>query len=298
MARPNGTSGATDAGDGHRLSAIIIAQDEADRIGRAIASLAFADEVIVVDGGSRDATVAVAERAGARVVRHPWSGYGAQVRFAVAQTSGDWILRLDADEVVPPELQAEIRAVLAQPERREVGYQVGFVAIMYGRPLRYCVRQSARNVRLWRRDSATISDRAVHERVFFHDPAAVVGRLHARFLHYSWRDLPHMIGKSVRYGQLNAAEIIKAGRRRRWPALTMVTAFPIKFAGIFFLRRGFLDGPRGFIAAMVRSFEVFVREASLWLHQSGLAEQSPSQRPDTATGPPSQSEQEQTGPVA
>ncbi|MBU0609776.1 MAG: glycosyltransferase family 2 protein [Armatimonadetes bacterium] len=266
-----------------RLSAVMIAQDEADRIGAALASLQFADEIVVVDGGSRDATAAIAVQAGARVFHNPWPGYGRQVRFAVAQARGEWVFRLDADEVAPTELQAEILEVVAQADRAEVGYRMGHVTMMYGRPLRFCVRQSAKSYRLWRRDSADVAVWEVHENPVFHDRQPVIGRLRSRFLHYPWRDLTHMVSKLARYGQLKALEAFRAGRRRRWPAFAMATAFPAKFLEVFLLRRGFLDGWRGLIYAVACGTGAFVKEATFGLYQSGLVE-PPSLPQESAPG--------------
>jgi len=115
------------------LSVFIIAQDEADRIGDAIRAVRdLSDDVVVVDSGSTDATPAVAVGLGARVIHHPWPGYGPQKRFAEEQCRHEWLLNLDADEVVPPELEREIRALFAAGEPRSPAYRIGIAEIFPG----------------------------------------------------------------------------------------------------------------------------------------------------------------------
>src|SRR5262249_6983238 len=152
--------------------AIIITRNEARNIAACLESLAFCDERIVVDSGSDDDTVEIAEAAGAAVVTHPWAGFGAQKNVALSRGRGDWVLSVDADDRVSAALAAEILSTIRAA--RACGYEIGRLSTFLGRPMRHSGWLPDYVLRLFRREKARFSDDLVHERVICEGP---IGRL-------------------------------------------------------------------------------------------------------------------------
>lgn len=227
-----------------RLSVAIITRDEARNIGPCLRSVAFADEIVVLDHGSSDGTPAIAARGGARVIETAdWPGFGAQKNRAVDACNGDWVLSLDADERVSAALQAEIEAVLAAPRfdvyamPRRSTYCGRFIDHGGWRP-DYCAR-------LFRRGTARFSDARVHERLHTAGP---IGRLAEPLLHYSFRSLDDVLAKMNRYSTDSAAMLVARGRR---PGLATAIGHGLAaFLRTYVLRLGFLDGRHGFLLAV------------------------------------------------
>ena len=190
-----------------RLSAIIIAHNEAHNIAACLAGVAFCDERIVVDAGSDDGTVALAEAAGARVVDHDWAGFGAQKNFALAQASGDWVLSIDADERVTPALAAEIRDAIASATAD--GYEVPRSSTFCGTVIRHCGWSPDYVLRLFRRERARFSNDLVHERVIC---AGAVARLKEPLVHHTIRSREDARAKIERYAEAGAAMLLARGR--------------------------------------------------------------------------------------
>jgi glycosyltransferase involved in cell wall biosynthesis len=249
------------------LTALIVAQNNAETIARALASVAFADEVLVVDGGSEDATGEVARQMGARVIVNPWPGFGQQFRFATAQATGDWILRVDTDEVVSEELRAEIEAVLGRPDCPEVAWWISRPTVFLGRLLRHGGEYPNWTLRLWRRGAATFTTPEADEVLEPHEPAAPTGRLRGCMYHTPWADLAAPVRKHLRSSELQARDAIARGTRRQWPALTVWLCFPRKFGEVYLYKQGWRDGFPGLVVAMCKAFSVFLREAHLYLHE-------------------------------
>lgn len=191
----------------------LVARDEEDRLPRALESVRFADEVVVVvDAASADRTAEVARSLGARVVVEPWGGFGTQKNLAAGLARGPWILSLDADEAVTPALAREISGRLAR-SREAPGEPVAFrlpIALEFlGRELRFGRDAVVKRVRLYDKRHARFSDDAVHERVLVDGP---VGRLSGTVRHLSYRDLGHYLGKLDLYTTLAAGAKASAGR--------------------------------------------------------------------------------------
>ena len=242
------------------LSAFIIARDEADRIGPAVASVrGLAAEVIVLDSGSTDDTVAVAEAAGARTAFRAWAGYGPQKRAAEDLCAHDWTLNLDADERVTPALAAEIRALFESG--RIAGADFWRVRIMdtfphEARPAPWAYGYE--QIRLYRRSVGRFADSTVHDTV--RPPqGARLGRLRARMEHRAFRDLAFLVTKLNRYSGMQAAD----ARGRRISTLRLVAEFPVSFLKGYVLRRYALYGAFGFTLAMVFAFGRFLRLAKM-----------------------------------
>ncbi len=222
------------------LSAVIIAYNEAERIGDCLRSLTFCDEILVVDSGSDDVTREICRAAGARVVEQAWLGYGPQKRFAVALAAHDWVLCLDADERVTPTLAEAIRRTLERPDY--TAYEMPRCNRFLGRWLRYGEGYPDLTLRLFDRRHANWSEDTVHERVVCE---MGVGRLTGDLLHESQETLSRYLEKQNHYTSLQAAEIAAGGGS---PPYAKVMVSPlVRFIKFYLLRLGFLDGVAGFV---------------------------------------------------
>ena len=241
-----------------KLSVTIITKNEAEHIGAAIDSARWADEVIVVDCGSTDDTVAIARAHGARVEHRAWTGWVDQKTFAHDLAANDWILSLDADERVTPELAAEIRALLAsEPPRR--GYRMPRAGFHLGRWIRTTDHYPDYQLRLYDRREGRWRGDFVHESVKLTSP---MGYLKNELHHFSYRDLADQIARLNHYSSLAAQRMYNEGRRAGF--LDLLVHPPAAFLRNFILRRGFLDGTTGFLLSTVAACSVFFKFAKLW----------------------------------
>jgi glycosyltransferase involved in cell wall biosynthesis len=241
-----------------RVSVTIITLNEAQHIADAIDSAAWADEVIVVDAGSADDTVAIAQRKGARVSTRGWSGYVDQKNHAAALAANDWVFSLDADERIPPALASEIRDLLArEPARR--GYRVPRVTFHLGRWIRTTDFYPDYQTRLYDRRAARWQGRYVHESVRVDGGA---GQLTHDLQHYSFRDLSDQVARLNHYSTLAARQMHEAGRRAG--VVDLLVHPPAAFLRNYVLRRGVLDGSVGLVISLVNAYGVFLKFAKLW----------------------------------
>jgi glycosyltransferase involved in cell wall biosynthesis len=240
------------------VSVVIIALGEASRIGDAVKSALWAEEVLVVDGGSRDGTQEIARQAGARVIENPWPGFGAQKNFAASQARHDWILSLDSDERIGGRVVESVRA-LGDGIDRCAGYEVARRPVFYGRPLRFGGYYPGYRVRLYDRRHGRWNDRLVHERVTLDGRR---GRLQGEILHLTGHGLQEDYHRMLKFTALAAREA--AGTRRGRGYLSLVVRPPAAFVWRYFLRLGFLDGIPGLIAAMQSSLYAFLKYGRVW----------------------------------
>jgi glycosyltransferase involved in cell wall biosynthesis len=239
------------------LTLAVITHNEAETIARCLDSVPFAAEKLVIDSGSDDDTVAIARAHGARVVQHDWLGFGAQRNFASAQCSHDWILVLDADETLTPELAAELLQRL--PALMAGDAPAAYLrrsTIYMGRPMRwYRPAVGEQLARLYHRDRARWSDARVHESLRFTGAAPV---LRAPFNHINNPTLPHKQLKVLRYAELKCRDWLDRGKPvRMWQAPFV---FALAFLKDYLLRLACLDGWRGFmIAYTAASYALYKR---------------------------------------
>lgn len=243
-----------------RISAVLITRNEARNVERCLRSLApVADEIVVVDSGSTDDTVALCERHGARVFRQEWLGYGPQKNLANERATHAWILSLDADEALDPPLQAAIAD--AKASGLSGAYEVDRLNWYYGRFLRHGFEYPDRKVRLFRKGEASWSEDRVHETLRL-APGAAVRRLPGHLLHYTYERLEEHVLKQNRYTNLAAEEARARGRR---PSVAkIVLAPPTTFFRAYVLKRGFLDGLHGFVLAALHAHGTLQKYAKLW----------------------------------
>jgi glycosyltransferase involved in cell wall biosynthesis len=241
-----------------RLSAIVIAKNEAAKIGDCLDSLAFCDERIVVDSGSSDDTVALAEAKGARVVFNAWQGFGAQKNFALSLATGDWVLSLDADERVTPPLAAQIRQAVDAGQAD--GYEMPRLSSFCGKPMRHSGWYPDHVLRLFRRGRARFSDDLVHERVICEGRVA---RLSEPLIHHPVEKLEDALSRMDRYSTAGADMIVQSGRRVSFA--TGILRGLWSFLRTYVLRLGFLDGREGFLLAVANAEGTYYRYMKAWL---------------------------------
>ena len=248
------------------LTVTVITRDEQSNIAAALESVAWADEIIVVDSHSTDDTVAIARRLATRVEVRDWPGYSEQKNYAAGIASHDWILSVDADERVTPELAREIRDLIARgPESR--GYRVPRITWYLGRWIRGTDWYPDYQLRLYDRRAAKWNGRRVHESVELLEGAP--GLLRNDLQHYAYRNVSHHLATIDRYTTLAAEEWHARGRRTG----ALETAIHPWFAFLrnYFLRGGFRLGTTGFIVSLLNSYYVFLKLVKLWELQNGRA---------------------------
>lgn len=235
------------------LGVALIALNAAARLPDCLAALGFADEVVLIDGGSTDATVEIARAHGARVViEREWPGFGPQKNRALAQLSTDWILSLDTDEVVTPELAASIRAAIRAPGAEM--YAVDRLSSFCGSWIHHSGWYPDWIPRLFRRGTARFSDDLVHERLMYDGPAA---RLAGKLLHYSYEDFESVLRKLDAYSSAGAKQRRAAGQQGGFGKALGRGLWA--FVRTYVLRRGFLDGRAGFMIAVFNAETVYYR---------------------------------------
>ncbi|MSQ64306.1 MAG: glycosyltransferase family 2 protein [Betaproteobacteria bacterium] len=238
------------------LSVVLITHNAAAELPQCLASVAFADEVVVVDSGSSDGTAEIATRYGARVVAKDWLGFGRQKQFAVEQAAHDWVLCLDADERVSPELAASVVRALQAPAAPV--YRMARCNRFLGRWLRHGEGYPDWSPRLFDRRHARWSDDGVHEKVLY---AASPGTLEGDLLHESGEDLGRYLEKQNRYTALAAQELHRRGQRA---GLAQLALSPLlRFFKFYLLRLGFLDGLPGLVHISIGCMNSFMKYAKL-----------------------------------
>ena len=241
------------------LSVIVIAKDEEASIARTLESVAFADEVVVVDSGSTDRTVAIARGLGAKVtINADWPGFGPQKNRALDLATGDWVLSLDADEWLTAESAEEIRRVVSANDAEVVAYRMPRRSSFCGRFLRHSGWWPDYVLRLFRRGRARFSDDVVHERVI---ADGKIGTLSLPIMHETFVDLEDLVDKMNRYSTHGARQLQREGKSS---SLVEAIARALwAFFRTYVLRAGFLDGREGFMLAWATAEGTYYRYAKL-----------------------------------
>ena len=244
-----------------KISAIIITFNEEKNIARCIRALdGLTDEVIVVDSFSKDNTVQLAQSLGAKVVQHAFEGYGEQKRVALDQAAYDWILSLDADEEVSPELKKSLLAV-KQNGAKHAAYQFPFLTNYCGHWIRHCGWYPNPKVRFWDKTKGEMTTDKVHEGWRIHDPAATIGTLKGDILHYSFPTISSHLKKVELYSEQGAR--FDVARGKKVSLLKLLLAPKWSFFVDFIIRGGFLDGYYGYIVCKNSAFAAFAKYAKI-----------------------------------
>ena len=252
------------------LSVIVITKNEAHNIEACLQSVLFADQLVVLDSGSTDDTTSSAKKMGAEVsLNTDWRGFGVQKNRALAFASCDWVLSIDADERLSPELQAEVKSVLLNPQFDV--YSFPRLSSFCGQNMRHSGWYPDRVARLFKRGVARFSDDLVHEKLQTNKP---VGKLKNDLTHETYRDLSQMLCKSDAYSTSGAAAMF--GRRLSATLASAVAHAIWAFIRTYILRLGFLDGQLGFVLATSVAQTTYNRYVKLWL--LGRAPKNPAPR--------------------
>ena len=239
------------------LSVIIIAKNEAGNIRDCIASVSWADEIIVVDSGSQDETVSIAKEAGARVYVHAdWPGFGPQKNRALGYATGDWVFSIDADERVTPELRSEIEQ--AMTDAKADGYFCPRLSQFCGKFIHHSGWYPDYVLRLFRRNAGRFSDSLVHEIVLLDGKTA---RLENPLLHYSYLTKDDVERKIEQYSSAAAKQMHEAGRRAG--LLSAILRGGWAYFRTYLLRLGILDGPAGFEIARMNARTTYLKYRKL-----------------------------------
>lgn len=240
------------------ISVFIIARDEADRIGLTIDSVKdWVDEVIVIDSGSQDETVAVSESLGARVVFNAWRGYGPQKVFGEGLCRNDWVLNLDADEEISPELGEEIRALFQRGQPAEVACTLPILPLYPFQETGHRWTAFHHPVRLYRKQFAGFKDSPVHDSVVVHEGR--VGHLKGMVIHRSFRSLSHHVDKANFASTARAQDLFQKGRNPSGLSLLIIPF--LAFLKSYFLRREFVNGIDGIVVSHMYAFQRLIRLA-------------------------------------
>ena len=240
------------------LSVILITHNEEANIEACLRSVQWADEIVIVDSYSQDKTVSICRRFTEKCDQIRWMGFGQMKNAALDRATEEWVLSIDADERVTPELAREIRQAI-----EEAGNKVGFCvprrAWFLGKWIRHCGWYPGHVLRLFRRDAGRFQEKRVHEGVLVQGSTGV---LKHDLLHYTDRDLAHYFDKFHRYTTLAAQDLYQVGRRAR-PGDLILRPMAI-FLKMYFIRAGFLDGLQGLILSGLSAGYVFTKYAKLW----------------------------------
>ena len=241
-----------------KISATIITYNEEKNIRRCIESLDFVDEIVVVDSLSSDNTCAIAKELGAKVIDQKFLGHIDQKQLAVENATHDWILSLDADEEVSPELKASIVELIKKPLEYDA-YEMKRVSFHLGRWIRHGGWYPDKKIRLFNRQKAHWGGYNPHDKVIVNGK---VGMLEGDLKHYVFTDLRHNIDTNNSYSSIMAEDLYRNGKKFSYLKLFFK---PIgKFLEVYLYKRGFLDGMAGFIIAVGASYSMFLKFAKLW----------------------------------
>ena len=240
-----------------KLTVILITLDEEKNLARCLESVKWADEIVVVDTYSQDRTKEIAGKYTDKMFDLKWPGFGPAKQFALEKAGGEWVLSVDADEVVSETLQTEIKQVLKADHSD--GYYVPRLSFFLGKWIRHGGWYPDYVLRLFRRQKARFTDSLVHEEVILNGKA---GYLKADLLHYTVPDLERYLVKMTRCTSHSAQELFQKGRRAGLAGILFRP--PAVFLKMYFWKLAFLDGFQGFLLAIFSSFHVLAKYSKLW----------------------------------
>lgn len=243
-----------------KLSVVIITFNEERHLARCLDSVKeIADEIVIVDSSSTDSTVTIAKRYNAKIVDQPFMGYGQQKNFANAQASNDWILSLDADEALTPELVKSLQQIKSAPKKD--AYELPRITNYCGQWIKHCGWYPDHQTRLFNRTKGRWEEQMVHEYWKLNDNNTKKGLLKGDILHYSFESISSHLKKIEKYTELAALDAVKKGKKA---GLLKIVFSPLwHFISEYFIRLGFLDGFYGFIICQLSAYSAFVKYSKI-----------------------------------
>jgi glycosyltransferase involved in cell wall biosynthesis len=252
----------------HTISAVIVTLNEEANIRRCLDSVRWADEIIIVDSGSTDRTLDICKEYGCLVFNHEWEGYSRQKNFAIALAKSDWVLSLDADEEITPELAKEMISAVGSASPAD-GYVMPRSSLFLGRWMRHGGWYPDPQLRLFKRGTGTFKDVPLHEHIIMRDGSARIESLRNPILHYTYPTVADFVKRGDSYTTIEAEAILADGQAPRCLALRLMMIFPLKFLETYVYKVGWRDGIHGLIAATLVSARVFMRYAKVWQSRNG-----------------------------
>jgi glycosyltransferase involved in cell wall biosynthesis len=238
------------------ISAVIITKNEELNIVRTVKSLDFCDEIIIVDSGSTDTTVALCKNLGCTVFFREFDMYGLQKQYAVALAKNDWVLAIDADELVTPKLKQEIIQLFSEPMPDVAGFNLPRSLVFLGHTFRFSGQHKRPYLRFFNKQYGTFNNKSIHEGVEIN---GVIKPLHNILLHYSYKSISDYLVKFNKYTTLAGQAIYKEGKKKS--RISCMFRFPTTFIKIYLIKGGFLDGYAGFIWALLSSVYPVIKYA-------------------------------------
>jgi glycosyltransferase involved in cell wall biosynthesis len=241
-----------------KLSAVIITFNEERFIEATLRALDFCDEIVVVDSGSTDATVSICKKFNSIVLTRPFDGYGAQKEYAVSRASNNWVLAIDADEIVTDELKQEIIAVLSRDTEDVQGFYIPISLVFLGKLLRFGGEYKKPHVRLFNRTAGTFTKDTVHEHADINGKKLT---LKNHILHYSYDGISDYLSKFNSYTSIAAEALYR--KNRKATKYGIFIRFPVSFLKIYIIKGCIFDGYRGFLWSLFSSLYPVVKFAKL-----------------------------------
>ncbi len=241
----------------NKISAVIITKNEEANIERCLKSLNWVDEIVVVDSGSTDRTLAICSSYNCKIVKTEWLGYGKTKQLAVNSAKNSWVLSIDSDEQVSEKSAKVIRNTLANPKHN--AYKIQIKSFYLGKLIKHSGWGNEFKLRLFNREKGNYNNNEIHESVVIDGEKP---KIEVEFFHYTYPTINKIIEKVDKYSKLQAQELFDKGKKY---SLFLVPIFVInKLFGIYILKLGFLDGKEGFILANMSAFGVFLKYIKLW----------------------------------
>lgn len=242
-----------------QISLVVITRNAEEHIADCLNSVPFAVDKVVLDNGSTDKTLEIAQRCGARIFQEEWRGFGPQKRRATELAKTDWVLSLDADEALSEGAQAELKEMLSTIDGAEHdAYKFPRLSFHMGQWIHFGGWYPDWQIRLYDRRRANWTSAQLHEKVGSEN----TGRMQAPILHWVFKDLADQVRTNNRYSTLGAEELEKRGET--FSLFNLLTKPLVKFFETYFFKKGFLDGVPGFVIAVGAGYSVFLKWAKLW----------------------------------
>lgn len=242
----------------NKVSAVIICTNEEDNIEECIESISWADEIVIIDGGSKDRTVEIAKKYTDKIFINEWKGFAVQRDFSLTKVNYNWVFSLDADERCSKELETEIKEILTEDNINFNGYKIPRKNFFLNKWIKHSGWYPGYQLRLFKKDCADVSDRLVHEKFIV---KGNVGVLKNDILHYTVRSISEFMDKVNKFSSLSAKEKVN---RKKVTLLALIIRPPLSFIREYIFRKGFLDGVHGLMVALFNSITNMLTFMKIW----------------------------------